>query len=142
MTTPAINHVKIEDIVVDGSLQNIEGEKTFLTDVSINGAISIEDINGLDLSKFYSDSVFTDRDDDINGSVTINSKSTLLANLNAATLNGVLIQHLKYLLNFHDPEIVVTSAGSTLEKIDTIVEKSLVNLDCKHSSVLKFAICF
>lgn len=131
IVTPHLNHLQIEDIVSDGDLQNIQSLKTFLTDVSTSGNINVGLINGVDLRKFYIDSIFTDRDEQINGRLKIKSNSTWLSNINVKTLNGVTIERLKHIIDFHDPELVATSAGNTLQTISDVVRKSLNNLKCK-----------
>lgn len=131
VVTPHLNHLPVEDIVVDGVIQNIQSEKVFLGNVSTTGNVNVELINGLHINEYYKDSVLTGQDEMINGSLTIQSNSTLFADLNAETLNKVPIERLKYILNFHDPEIVAASAGNTLQKIGSIVERSLKNLRCK-----------
>lgn len=126
-----MNHLPIEDIVTDGDLQNVESEKTFLHDMSVEGNINVDLLNGVNLTRFYESSVLAVESEAINGSLKIKLNSSVSSNLNVQTLNGVSIERLKYILNFHDPEIVATSAGNTLQRIGNIVERSLKGLEGK-----------
>lgn len=134
MKTPHLNHLAIKDIVVDGNLQHIKSEKIFLNDVFTSGNIRLDLLNDINLTQYHQNSVFTVQNETINGNIKIKSNNSHLSNMNLQTLNGVSIERLKYILNFHDPEIVAASTGNTLQTINSIVDRSSKNLRCKYQS--------
>lgn len=69
MKTPHLNNLVTKEIVVDTGFQSIESEKTFSNEVSTRGNIAVERINDLDLRRFYENSVMTQQDETINGSI-------------------------------------------------------------------------
>lgn len=129
--TRHLNHLSVEDIIVDGDLQNIESKKTFLNSVFLNGNSNFALLNNVNLTQLYENSVFTDQNCTINGNLTITANSRLLDNLNVETLNGVPMERLKTILHYHDPEIVAASTGNALQTIGYIVEQCMDRLRCK-----------
>lgn len=130
--TSHLNHLAIEDIVIEGDLQSLQSHKIFSNDVLTRGDINIDLLNNINLTVIYHNSVLSTQNNAIKGDIKMKLNTNYISNLNVQTLNKVPIDRLNYILNFHDPEIVATSAGNTIQKIGNIVEKSLKNLQRKY----------
>ncbi|KAL3289954.1 hypothetical protein HHI36_023337 [Cryptolaemus montrouzieri] len=99
ITTPSINGINMEDIVLNIGEQEILSRKTFLNDVHISGNIYVERLNGYSISDIYEKALLRNQESYIEGNVEILKPSIVNGTITTEYINGYSVEKLRAILD-------------------------------------------
>ncbi|KAF7274468.1 hypothetical protein GWI33_012887 [Rhynchophorus ferrugineus] len=120
-----INDVNIDHVVFDVGKQKIKASKQFKKDISIVGNAEIEYLNGIDITKAYSDALIHTRDEIINGSLTITKPVIINGDIIAETINYYPIEKIKEIINRASNQSEESIIYEMIKKLGNIVSNNI-----------------
>ncbi|CAG9855477.1 unnamed protein product [Phyllotreta striolata] len=97
-TTPSINNIKIDEMVFDIDTQEIFGSKQFKQPLAIHGNVTIDFVNGVNLSYEFANSIPLEGQAELIGNVFARKPVVINGSINTNSINGIQISTIKGIL--------------------------------------------
>ncbi|GJQ67446.1 hypothetical protein Trydic_g5112 [Trypoxylus dichotomus] len=117
--TPSLNKINLNNIVFDIGIQNISSPKEFAKDLVIYGDVTIDRLNGINLTEKYADALLTSKEIEVDNIVF--KGITKVNSVSAKNLNGIPIKSITAMLQSETPKVKANIVHDTINKIQEII---------------------
>uniref|UniRef100_A0A6P7FVF0 Uncharacterized protein LOC114333090 n=1 Tax=Diabrotica virgifera virgifera TaxID=50390 RepID=A0A6P7FVF0_DIAVI len=121
--TPFINGIPINDIIFDLRVQNISGNKHFIRPIRISGNVSIDFINGANVTERFENAIPLEGPVISNGNVTILLPTSNNGSIQAEFINGQPVARINNILSSSDRRLEMEEIFSMKTELETMVKK-------------------